>query len=66
MEKTDSKEEISCLNWTKNNGRRKVLVDFHTDTGKFNNVVCRYRNKLYLKKIEVDLKLSKYYWLLAK
>ena len=39
VEKTDSKEEISCLNWTKYNGRRKVSVNFQTDTEKLNIVV---------------------------
>ena len=28
IEKTDSKEEISCLKWTKYIGRRKVCVNF--------------------------------------
>ena len=32
IEKTDSKEKISCLKWTKYNGRRKVCVNFKTDT----------------------------------
>ena len=36
MEKTDSKEEIPCLNWTIYNGRRKVRVNFKTDTDKLN------------------------------
>ena len=40
--KTDSKEEISCLNWTTYNGRRKVCVNFQTDTNKLNTVVYRY------------------------
>ena len=31
IEKTDSKEEITCLNWTIYNGRRKVCVNFQTD-----------------------------------
>ena len=64
--KTDSKEGISCLKWTIYNGRRKVCVNFQTDTDKLNNVVYRYRNNLYLKVIEVTLKLSEYQSLLAK
>ena len=32
IEKTDSEEEISCLKWTIYNGRRKVCVNFQTDT----------------------------------
>ena len=46
IEKTDSKEEISCLKWTKYNGRRKVFVNFQTDTYKLNFAVYRYRNNL--------------------
>ena len=66
IEKTDSKEEISCLKWTTNNGRRKVCVNFQTDTDKLNIVVYRYRNNLYLKDNEVILKLTEYESLLAK
>ena len=58
MEKTDSKEEISCLNWTIYNGRKKVCVNFQTDTDKLNIVFYRYRNSLYRKNNEVDLKLT--------
>ena len=66
IEKTDSKEEISCLKWTIYNGRRKVCVNFQTDTDKFNIVVYRYRNNLYLKDNELDLKMSEYQSPLAK
>ena len=41
IEKTDSKEEKSCLKWTIYNGRRKVCVNFQTDTDKLNFVVYR-------------------------
>ena len=34
IEKTDSKEEITCLKWTISNGRRKVCLNFQTDTDK--------------------------------
>ena len=44
IEKTDSKAEISCLEWTKHNGRRKVCVNFQTDTDKLNIAVYRCRN----------------------
>ena len=64
--KTDSKEEISCLKWTIYDGRRKVCVNFQTDTDKLNIVVYRYRNNLYLKDNEVDLKLTENQSLLAK
>ena len=66
IEKTDSEEEISGLKWTIYNGRRKVCVNFQTDTDKLNTVVYRYRNNLYLKDNELDLKLSEYQSLLAK
>ena len=51
IEKTDSTKEVSRLNWTIYNGRRKVCVNFQTDTDKLNIVVYLYRNILYLKKI---------------
>ena len=60
------KEENSGLKWTKYKDRRKVRVNFHTDTYKLNIVVYRYRNSLYLKENEVDLKLTNYQSLLAK
>ena len=66
IEKTDSKEEISCLKWTIYNGRRKVCVKFQMDTDKLNIVVYRYRDNLYLKDNELDLKFSKYQSHLAK
>ena len=66
VEKTDSKKETSCLKWTIQNGRRKVYVNFHTDTDKLNIVVYRYRNNLYLKDDEVILKLSEHDSLLTK
>ena len=66
IEETYSKEETSCLKWTKINGRKKVCVNFQTDTDKLNIVVYRYRNNFFLKHNEVDLKLSEYQLLLAK
>ena len=66
IEKTDFNEEISCLKWTIYNGRRKICVNFQTDTDKLNIVVYRYRNNIYLKVNEVDLKLTAYQSLLAK
>ena len=66
IEKTDTKEETSCLKWTIYNGRRQVCVNFQTDTDKLNNVVYRYRNNLYLKDNEIDLKLTEKQSLLAK
>ena len=66
IEKTDSKAETSCLKWTIYNGKRKVCVNFQTDTDKLNIAVYRYRNNLYLKDIEIDLELTEYQSLLAK
>ena len=66
IEKIDSKKEISCLKWTKYNGRSEVCVNFQTDTDNLNIVVNRYRNILYLKDNEIDLKLTEYQLLLAK
>ena len=60
IEKTDSKEEISCLKWTIFIGRRKVCVKFQTDTDKLNIVVYHYRKNLYLNDDEVDLKLTEH------
>ena len=66
IEKNDSEEEISCLNWTTYKGRRKACVNFQTDTDKFIIVVYRYRNILYLKNNEVDLKMAENQSILAK
>ena len=41
IDKTDSKEEISCLKWTTYNGRREVCANFQTDKDKL-NIVYRY------------------------
>ena len=65
-EETDSKEEICCLKWTIYNGRRKVCVNFQTDTDKMSIAVYRNRNNLYLKDNEVVLKLTEYQSLLTK
>ena len=47
IEKVDSKDEISCLKWIIYNGRRKVCINFQTNTDKVNIVVYRYRNNKY-------------------
>ena len=49
IEKIDSNDDISCLKWTIYNGRRKVCINFQTDTDKMNIVVFRSRNNTYLK-----------------
>ena len=66
IEKADSKDEISCLKWTVYKGRRKVCINFQTDTDKVNIVVYRYRNRTYLKDTQRDLKLTEYKKILAK
>ena len=58
--KVDSKDEISCLKWTIYNGRRKVCINFQTDTDKVNIVVYGYRNNTYLNGTEMDIKLTEY------
>ena len=65
-QKTYPKDEISCLQWTIYNGRKKVCINFQTDTDKVNIVVYRYRNNTYLKNTERDLNLAEYKKLLAK
>ena len=66
FEIADSKDEISCLKWTFNNGRRKVCINFQTDADKVIIVVYRYRNNTYLKDTEMDLKLTEYKKIHAK
>ena len=66
IEKTDSRKEISCLKRNVSNGRRKICENFQTDTNKLNIVVYRYRNSLYLKDNEVDVKLSEHQSLWAE
>ena len=66
IEKVDLKDENSCLKWTIYNGRRKVCINFQTDTDKVNIVVYRYRNNTYLNDTELELKLTEYEKLIAK
>ena len=66
IQKVHSKDEKFCLKWTIYNGRRKVCINFQTDTDKVNIVVHHYRNNTYLKDTEVDLKLTEYKKLLTK
>ena len=66
IEEVDSKDDISCLKWTIYNGRRKVWINFQTDTDKVNIVVYRYRNNTCRKDTEMDLKLTEYQKVLAK
>ena len=66
IEEVDSKDEISCLKRTIYNRRRKVCINFQTDTAKVNIVVYRYRNNTYLKDTEMNLKLTEYQKVLPK
>ena len=66
IETIDSKDELSCLKWTIYNGKRKVCINFQTDTDTVNIFVYRYRNHTYLKDTERELKLTEYKKLLAK
>ena len=66
IKKTDSKEGKSCLKWTINKCRRKVCLNFQADTDKLNIFVYRYRNNLYVKGKEVDMKNTENQSLVAK
>ena len=66
IEKVDSKNDISCLKWTKYNGRRKICISIKTDMDKLNIVVYRYRNNTYAKDTEMELKTIECEKLLSK
>ena len=66
IEKMDSKNEIWCLKWTKNDGRRNMCISFKIDLDKLNNVVQRYRNNTCVKDTEMELKLTEYEKLFSK
>ena len=66
IEKTHSTNEICCLKWTIYNGRRKVCVYYQTVRDDLNFVVYRYRNNLYVKDSEMDLKITDYEKLFSK
>ena len=50
IKKSDSKEEISCLKRTLQNGKRKVCVNFQTETDTL-NVSCTVTETNYTSKI---------------
>ena len=66
IEEVDSKIEVSCLKWTKYNGRRKVCISCETDMDNLNIVVYRYLNNTYVADTEMELKLTEYEKLLSK
>ena len=45
IEKVDSKNEISCLKWTTNNGRRKICTSFKADMDKFTVIETIHTSK---------------------
>ena len=65
IEKIDSKSGSFCLKKTIYNGRRKLCINFQTDTEKVDIVVYRNQNNTYLNDTEMDLKLTEYKKLLA-
>ena len=65
IEKVDSRNEIFCLKWTIYIGRRKVCINFETDTDNLNIVVYRYRINTCVKDTEMELKLTKYETLIS-
>ena len=66
IEKTDTTDEKFCLKRTIYIGRRKVCVNYQTDTDKLNIAVYRYRSSSYLKDEQIDLKMSEYQLVLEK
>ena len=64
--KFDSENEISCLRWIIFNGRRKICVFYKSDTDYVAITVYRYRNNMYMKDSDIELKLTEYNTLLEK
>ena len=48
--------DFFCLKLTIYIGRRKVCMDYKTDSHKLNIVMYRYQNSLYLGDAEMELK----------
>ena len=64
--KFDSEYEISCLRWIIFNGRRKICVFYKSDTDYVAITVYRYRNNMYMKDSDIELKSTEYNTLLEK
>ena len=64
--KFDSENEISCLRWIIFNGRRKVCLFCKTDTDYVGITVYRYRNNMYMKDSDIELKATEYNSLLQE
>ena len=65
VRKFDSENEISCLRWIIFNGRKK-FVFCKTDTDYVGITEYRYRNNMYMKDSDIELKATEYNTLLQK
>ena len=63
---TDPEDKFLSINWIICFGRRKSCRIFKTETYKKDNVVYSYISNMYLKDIEIDLKLTDYQQFLTK
>ena len=61
----DSRDATSYLKWITCNSRRKVCVNYQTESDKLNILVYRYRNNIYRKDSETQLKMTEYRKLLC-
>ena len=64
--KFDAKNEISCVRWIILKGRRKICVFYKSDTDYVRITVYRYRNNMYMKDSDIELKSTEYNTLLEK
>ena len=64
--KFDSEDEIFSLRWIIFNGRRKICVFYKSDTDYVGITVYRYRNNMYMKDSDIELKSNEYNTLLEK
>ena len=64
--KFDSENEISCLRWIILNVRRKVCVFCKTDTDYGGFTVYRYRNNMFMKDSDIELKATEFNTILQK
>ena len=64
--KLETENEISSLRWLFFNGRRKTCVFSKTDTDYVGSTVYRYRNNMYMKDSDIELKATEYNTLLQK
>ena len=64
--KFDSEIEIFCLRWIIFNGKLKICVFYKSDTDYVAITVYRYRNNMYMKDSDIELKSTEYNTLLEK